>query len=78
MRRKQAPAEIDILDDDSSLEVVQQLRHLGFSWTDIAAMLKVSTKSLYRWRKGVGFDDRPCNRRLGMVATRIALCFPCI
>ena len=54
-----------IADDEERRIRIQSFRDVGFTWTNIAKILEVSTKSLYRWRIRTGFDTDVKNIAVG-------------
>ena len=52
----------DILDLD-----IKTLRDAGLKWKDVGEALNLSTSTLYRLRKKVGFEDMPENRTIGEI-----------
>jgi len=56
------------MEDDEDKErddLIQKLRKEGFTWTDIAKFLCISTRTLKRWRQRTRFDEKPENLPIG-------------
>jgi hypothetical protein len=59
--------EVDVeVDVDSKTVIIERLRVAGFTWTDIASILEVDRKTIFRWRKEIGYDERPENAIIGI------------